>query len=151
MLMICRMADDLREVDILQELINRGICCQTLMACQRIAPSPPLPIIAPPIRSGPYVFQSGDWLTYKARARALLQNPRIARAALLAGGILWRVALLFKASVAHAVHGQTSASQAFTYPSGHYFDGLHPQEAEVLCGLYLHYSMFLLLISLYSY
>ncbi|PPQ83874.1 hypothetical protein CVT24_006409 [Panaeolus cyanescens] len=143
-MMICRLPELLTQADILEELVNRGISCQVLQPYQGITLSLPAPVVSIPIRSGNYIFTQDDVVTYKAQARALLQNPRIARGAVLAGGILWRVALLFRVSIADVLHGQReSGNRSFAYPSttpSYRFVGLHPQEGQVLCGLYHWYT-----------
>ncbi|KAF9039800.1 hypothetical protein BJ165DRAFT_1530824 [Panaeolus papilionaceus] len=86
-----------------------------------------------------------DYDNYCAHARALLQNPRIARGALLAGGILWRIALRFSASLTVVTNGPEKQYLSFSYPSRvasrtYVFDELHPAEASALCGLYFIYK-----------
>ncbi|PPR08132.1 hypothetical protein CVT24_012376 [Panaeolus cyanescens] len=146
MLMVSRLPPMMTERGLLDELVNQGVQCQILYPCPTIPRELPPLMASISIRMAGYVFTKADYQSYEANTRALLQNPRIARAALLAGGILWRVALMFNASLGMLLNGsQTSATGAasFSYSSGtsrYRVDGLHLGEAHALCGLYYVYK-----------
>ncbi|PPQ84297.1 hypothetical protein CVT24_012864 [Panaeolus cyanescens] len=143
MLMVCRLPPRMTEQDLLQDLVSRGVACQTLLAVSRIPAQLPPPVASVPLRLSGYRFTSADFKAYEDHTRALLQNPRIARAALLSGGILWRVALRYSASIALVTNGPRPQGESFTVCSagGEYIqDGLHVDEANVLCGLYYVYK-----------
>ena len=89
-LFVCRLPNELRPRDICRELFNRGIQFHTLLDLRPV----PRSIIPPtliPIRLADYQFTKSDYLAYIQERDALLRNPRIGRAALMRGGIVWRL------------------------------------------------------------
>ena len=54
----------------------------------RMPPALPLPV-----RLQNYVFTKFDYNSYLTATKTLLQNRRVARVALMAGGIAWRLAV----------------------------------------------------------
>ncbi|PPQ82407.1 hypothetical protein CVT24_002290 [Panaeolus cyanescens] len=143
MLMVCRFPPDVSEQDILQDFVSRGITCQTLLPVNSLPIQLPPPLASVPLRLSGHMFTEADYRAYEDHARALLLNPHIARAALLAGGILWRVALKFSASISLVTNGPVRQEASFSYPAAngcYVHDGLHLEEANVLCGLYYIYK-----------
>ncbi|KAF9042035.1 hypothetical protein BJ165DRAFT_1405764 [Panaeolus papilionaceus] len=128
--MVCRLPTNFTERDLLQDLLRQGVRCQTLLPRSGIPPQMPPPLASIPLCMPGHRFTQVDYKSYCAHTCALLQNLRIARGALLAGGILWRIALLFSASLATVTNGQTWQDQSFAYPSnsanqGYSYDGSH--------------------------
>jgi hypothetical protein len=101
------------------------------------------------------VFTIEDYHAYEQERAALLRDPRIARAALLQGGIVWRLAVATM-SFDDVLQGPTTAATVLR--RGNIFrtadesvdlcdDGLSREELDVLCGLHrCRNGMFCLLI-----
>lgn len=89
-LFICRLPSDISPPDIARELYNRGVQFHTLLPLP-ISPTTIIPPLSMPIRTSSYQFTRTDYLAYVQECEALLRNPRIARAALMRGGIVWRL------------------------------------------------------------
>jgi hypothetical protein len=132
-----------RHVDIALNLVMRGIQCHTLV------PRDPSLIDAPsqhpPIRlgwrEGDHQFDTIEYHAYEMKRDDFLSSHASARAALLAGGITWRLAFdsLGEETVRDLVrHGP---SQEAHTSSGFHFgqccdDRLTPEEYDLICGVY---------------
>lgn len=91
-LFILRLKDDLNDYDITRELLNRGIPFVTLLPVPfSIVNS--IPKAIPSIRTSSHVFGLSDYDSYCRERDELLRNPRVARQALMRGGIIWRLAM----------------------------------------------------------
>jgi hypothetical protein len=90
-LYVCRLHSGMTDYDICRQLLQRGIQFHTFLA--RNWTSDPRPIVGPPlpVRLEGYKFTQRDYETYLSDFQHLLKNPRIARAALMKGGIIWRL------------------------------------------------------------
>lgn len=146
-LLLCRQDASLTDYDLARELLNRGIQFHTLLSLPYIRPSPPVPVNVP-IRLPRYEFTSKDYHAYVQERSALLADPRVARAALLRGGIVWCLAMA-TLSFDDVLHGPSVA--ATIYRRGVCFktednsvelcdDGLSQLEYDIICGLYHCYT-----------
>ncbi|PPR01562.1 hypothetical protein CVT24_005857 [Panaeolus cyanescens] len=147
-LMVCRLPDSLSQYEVLRVLIGRGVRCQTLLPYPSIPPSLPRVATKHSIRLHGYQWCMSDFEMYKSYARSLLNNPRIERAAVLAGGIVWRIALWLTASLGAVAENPTPAALAlkegFSFPRtgspSWVGDDAFDTELDALCGLYLRFN-----------
>ena len=140
-LLVCRLDPRFREADIARFLIERGVPFRTLV-WKSIMPSPPLsmPIIYQlPSRGPNYVFSKRDFDSYIHLREMLVRQPRI-RAALLRGGMPWRLVISFM----HAdkvLGGPVGGGpmREVHHPSGDMLvdDDLTDLELDLLCGTYM--------------
>jgi hypothetical protein len=95
-LYVCRLdhtgGSQITDIEVARELLNRGIQFSTLLTVKRL-PLSVAPAITLPVRLPGYKFTLDDYYAYEQQRAALLSDPRIARAALLRGGIVWRLAV----------------------------------------------------------
>jgi hypothetical protein len=137
-------------IDIARSLVKRGIPFQTLL------PLPDqwehsIPRIRPYVglgwRQSGYNADAFEYAAYEDRRDAFLRQPH-GRAALLVGGIVWRLALdalgyqpaLDGPSMDAPVYGCRHSSPVLgdTLSSEHgYDDSLSPDELDLVCGVYL--------------
>ncbi|KIM34733.1 hypothetical protein M413DRAFT_14931 [Hebeloma cylindrosporum] len=91
-LWLCRLDSRLDEQDLSLELTRRGMPHRTLISLrpQAIRMPPSLPL---PVRLEGFEFTKSDYKAYVAATKSLLRNRRVARVALMAGGIAWRLAV----------------------------------------------------------
>ena len=96
-LYVCRLHQtrglQLTDFEVAQELLNRGIRFSTLLPVKSLPRSIRPPAITVPVRLPGYKFTRDDYYAYEQQRAALLSDPRIARSALLRGGIVWRLAV----------------------------------------------------------
>src|SRR5208282_1210554 len=133
--------------ELARELLNRGIRFHTLLLLPCIRPSPPAPVSIP-LRLSGYEFTSKDYHAYVQERSALLADTRVARAALLRGGVVWRLAMA-TLSFDDVLQGPSVA--ATLYHRGVCFkigddsvelcdDGLSQLEYDIICGPYRCYT-----------
>ena len=131
------------DFEVARELLNRGIQFCTLLPLKSLPPTI-APSITVPVRLFGYKFTVEDFNAYEQERAALLKDPRIARAALLRGGIVWRLAVATM-SFDDVLQGPTIAATVFR--RGNIFrtadgsvdlcdDGLSQAELDVICGLH---------------
>jgi hypothetical protein len=146
-LYVCRLdrpgQKPLLDFEVARELLNRGIQFSTLLPLKSLPPTI-APSVTVPVRLFGYKFTVEDYHAYEQERAALLKDPRIARAALLRGGIVWRLAIATM-SFDDVLHGPTIAATVFR--RGNIFrtadqsidlcdDGLSQAELDVICGLH---------------
>jgi hypothetical protein len=150
-LYVCRMDPTYNEEDIALHLVYRGIPFRTLLPVRQV-PRSPSDVRALPIRLPGYKFTKRDFDAYLHLRAEILTGPR-GRAALLRGGILWRLAV-GHTSIHDALHGPNtwtlSRRGGFSVgdpDSGEIFgdDDLSPLDEQLLCGAFLLYTGKLLL------
>jgi hypothetical protein len=89
-LYIVRLDSRLNDYEISRHLLHRGIAFHTVLPLRKVSKSSiPRPIFSS-IRSPGYFFTIEDFNVYIHRRDSLLRSPR-GRAALLKGGIVWRL------------------------------------------------------------
>ena len=146
--------DDHSTISLSMQLVNVGITFHTL---QRLSILPTVALSSPPtlipVRVHDYVFTVDDHSAYVERRAHILSSPR-GQAALLVGGLVWRLALehlgmesvSFGPSSAVVQHG---LGYLFKVPDGQIYidDGLTQNELEVICGLYRCYTGMIVLFS----
>ena len=116
-LYICRLDPNFDEYNIACCLVQQGICFQMLLPLRDIPRSPdsnhPQGIHMLPIHISGYQFTLKDYEAYHRQCHAILAQPR-AHAALLQGGIIWRLALEF-ISFDDALRGPSIATMVHRY------------------------------------
>lgn len=146
-LFLCRLHASLTDYDLARELLNRGIQFHTFLSLPCIRPSPPIPISVP-IRLPHYEFTSKDYHAYVQQRCALLADPRVARAALMRGGIVWRLAIatlnfddvLYGPTTAATLYRQGVTLKTKDSPVELCDDSLSQLEYDVICGLHHCYT-----------
>lgn len=142
-LFVCRLGPQMTDYHICLRLLDRGISVRTLLPLAIVLPSPPPPVVLPFRLSG-YRFSARDYEAYVHERNALLCNPRIARAALMKGGIIWRL-VNEEASFSDVVSGPTSdvhifrRGELFNCPAGPgdlrlWDDIVTDDELAIICG-----------------
>ena len=146
-LLLCRLDEGMDEYGLCNALMQRGVEFRTFLPLQPIAPQP-LPSLITPIRLSDYKFTYGDYECYLQDRDRLLSSPRVRRAALMRGGIIWRLAAS-QASVSEVVMGPTASVRDYrqgtvlssTDPAGTFYDDcLSSSEMDALCGLVYCYT-----------
>ena len=150
-LYICRLDPNFDEYDIARCLVQQGIRFQTLLSLRDIPHSPKssnrmLPIDMLPIRLSGYQFSLRDYEAYRRQCSAIFAHPR-ARAALLRGGIVWRLAIEFL-SFDDALQGPSIATTVYRHglsvecQKGNILgdDDLTEVELNLICGAYICYT-----------
>jgi len=140
-LFICRLKVGLNQDELVLQLVKLGIRFRTLLPL-------PYPMYQPspafiPWRLSGSLFTKANYDAYVKSRNALLRNPRVARAALQRGGIVWRLAIssvglgeiISGPSATMTIH-QIGASYQVS-PSGPFLcdDTLHPTEEDLICGV----------------
>jgi hypothetical protein len=146
-LFVCRLdrpgGIPLLDFEVARELLYRGIQFSTLLPLKSLPPTI-APSVTVPVRLFGYEFTVEDYHAYEQERAALLKDPRIARAALLRGGIVWRLAVATM-SFDDVLQGPSTAATVFR--RGNIFrtddeskdlcdDGLSQAELDVICGLH---------------
>jgi hypothetical protein len=135
------------DFEVARELLNHGIQFSTLL------PVKPLPrsvdrAITVPVRLPGYEFTLDDFFAYEQQRAALLSDPRVARSALLRGGIVWRLAVA-TLSFDDVLEGPTTAATIqrrgiVVKTSDDSIDlcddGLSQLELDIICGLHHCYT-----------
>jgi len=141
-------------ISLSMQLVNVGITFHTL---RRLSIPPTVSLSSPPtlipVRVRDHVFTVDDHSAYVERRAHILSSPR-GRAALLRGGLVWRLALehlglesvSFGPSSAAVQHG---LGHVFKAPDGQIYidDDLTQNELEVICGLYRCHTGMVILFS----
>lgn len=142
--LICRM-DVLTAEDMVIQLVTRGVRFHTLLSANRPVlrrPSQRPPPKEIPIRWPNYRFTIKDYEAYIHSRNLLLADGRM-RAALLRGGIVWRIAITYL-SPWDALDGPSGApGLSIVHPrTGEQLvdDDLTPVELQLLCGAYKCYT-----------
>jgi len=144
-LLICRMDERMIESELSMELVRKAVPHHTLIRLPprsvNMPPSPPLPIRLPC-----YIFTKDDYNTYREVREDLLRSTRVARAALMAGGIAWRLAVSHGFDIVHdgptSTLSQTGAGVRYaTDVSGweYWDDACTERELDLICGAYICY------------
>lgn len=146
-LYVCRLENkggsQITDFEVARELLYHGIQFSTLLPVKPL-PCFDAPPITVPIRLPGYKFTEDDYYAYEQQRAALLSDPRIARAALLRGGIVWRLAVA-TLSFDDVLEGPTTAAtlqrRGIVIRTGDNSDdlcddGLSQLELDVICGLH---------------
>jgi hypothetical protein len=151
-LYVCRLHQTgelpLTDFEVARELLNRGIKFSTLLPVKSLPCSIRPLAITVPVRLPGYKFKRDDYYAYEQERAALLSNPRIARSALLRGGIVWRLAVatlsfddvLEGPTTAATVHREGIVIKTSDGSTDLCDDGLTQLELDVICGLHYCYT-----------
>ncbi|CAA7270447.1 unnamed protein product [Cyclocybe aegerita] len=141
-LFVCRLELSMKDFEICLELLQCGMQFCTLLPLPEFmpVPSPEAPLA---LRPPKHVFSTHDYEAYIQDRTSLLRNPRVGRAALRRGSILWRLAITV-VSFQDVLNGPTMAvtldHQCEMYKPGDKKlwcdDVLGDTEIEMLCGIY---------------
>jgi len=152
-LFVCRLdrprprGSPLTDFEVARELLNHGIQFSTLLPVKPL-PRSIGPVITVPVRLPGYKFTQDDYYAYEQQRAALLSDPRVARSALLRGGIVWRLAVA-TLSFDDVLEGPTSAAtlqrrgiivKTSDDSSDLCDDGLSQLELDIICGLHHCYT-----------
>ena len=116
------------------------------------------PEITVPVRLPGYRFTQDDFYAYEQQRATLLSDPRVARSALLRGGIVWRLAVA-TLSFDDVLEGPTTAAtlerrgiivRSSLESVDLVDDGLSQLELDIVCGLHHCYTgMFFIAFFIY--
>jgi hypothetical protein len=145
-LLICRLGENLDEYEIARHLVEEGIQFRTLLCLRQIPRQPPkTEQNVLPIRLPGYKFTREDYDTYVQQRAVIFTQPR-ARAALLRGGLIWRLGIE-TLSINDALRGPSVAVTVercgFSCPISDvqmWDDDLTPYERDLVCGVYMCYT-----------
>ena len=148
-LYVCRLDVGLDQYDVARRLIEQGIAFRTLLPL-RIIPSlaqPPSLSRLIPIRLSGYNFTTRDYATYQRQRDAILASPQ-GRAALLRGGIIWRLArdslsfdgALQGPSITTTVHRNGFSLEYLPSGGQLWDDDLSTEELDLISGAYCCYT-----------
>lgn len=126
------------KADIARELVRRGIAFRTVLESRLTSPQPETPGVALGVFPFGYKPTVRDYLHYEQRRDHLFQQP-YGRAALMMGGIVWRLAI--------ESLGMEEVLLGPSFTSGHHFqilledqsavdDCLSSDDLDVICGVY---------------
>ncbi|KAJ3488168.1 hypothetical protein NLJ89_g11641 [Agrocybe chaxingu] len=91
-LFVCWLESSMKDFEICLELLQHGMRFCTLLPFPEFKPVPS-PEVSLALRPPKHVFSTRDYEAYIQDRTSLLRNPRVGRAALRRGGILWRLAI----------------------------------------------------------
>jgi len=143
----------LTDFEVARELLNHGIQFSTLLPVKPL-PRSIGPVITVPVRLPGYKFTQDDYYAYEQQRAALLSDPRVARSALLRGGIVWRLAVA-TLSFDDVLEGPTTAAtlqrrgvivKTSDDSTDLCDDGLSQLELDIICGLHHCYTGFFFLL-----
>ena len=152
-LFVCRLdrprarGSPLTDFEVARELLNHGIQFSTLLPVKPF-PRSIGPVITVPVRLPGYKFTQDDYYAYEQQRAALLSDPRVARSALLRGGIVWRLAVA-TLSFDDVLEGPTTAAtlqrrgiivKTNDDSTDLCDDGLSQLELDIICGLHHCYT-----------
>jgi hypothetical protein len=154
-LFVCRLdrprarGSPLTDFEVARELLNSGIQFSTLLPVKPLPRSIRVgPVITVPVRLPGYKFTQDDYYAYEQQRAALLSDPRVARSALLRGGIVWRLAVA-TLSFDDVLEGPTTAAtlqrrgiivKTNDDTTDLCDDGLSQLELDIICGLHHCYT-----------
>lgn len=145
-LAVCRWVNANRGVrDIVMELVHTSVRFYTMAPACGFARTPShqrVPRTSIPIRLAGYTFTKSDYDAYIRSRSLLLCQPRM-RAALMRGGIVWRLAIatMSATDVLAGPSDAPSISMVHTRNSEQYVDDdLTSTELQLICGAYLCYT-----------
>jgi hypothetical protein len=146
-LYVCRLAPCLNEYDIARKLVQQGMRFRTLLPLKEIPRSPIVTNHILPIRLPGYKFTPKDYKAYQQQCQVIFSQTR-ARAAMLRGGIVWRLVLdilsfddaLRGPSLATTVHRQGLSVTDPQTGDRLCDDDLTQGELDLLCGAYICYT-----------
>ena len=145
-LLILRLDDTLCDRDIARKLFEQGSHFWTVFDSAPFDIAPPHPGISC-LRLSSYQFSAEDYHTYCHDRAEILRSPRVARQALMRGGILWRLAMehaSFQDVLAGPTPTATIRHQCRSICAGadrfYIDDVLTAHEEEVICGVYYVYT-----------
>lgn len=141
-LFVCRLDSNFDQYQVARRLVEEGVPFRTLALLPALSCEPEcfwFPFI--PIRREGYVFGPRDFFEYEQNRAVVLRGPR-ARAALLRGGILWRLTVDIL-SVDFTLRGPSSEcttnrrgfSRVATRGWEFWDDDLSSQECDIVCGV----------------
>jgi hypothetical protein len=142
-LFLCRLEVSMTDLELCHFLLQRGVQFRTLLPISsRDARPSPIPPKILPLRGAGYVFTATDYDAYVQERAALLRSARLRRAALMSGGIVWRL-VVSEVSFSEALQGPTIATT--THGCGLFVPGsksdcsfcddtLSESEGEAICG-----------------
>ncbi|KIM46617.1 hypothetical protein M413DRAFT_23013 [Hebeloma cylindrosporum] len=145
-LFICRLEERLDEVAIVKVLLGCGIPFRTLA----LLPSHPVAFprtVMVSVRLPGYVFTTDDYISYRNQRNDLLRDPRVLRAAIMSGGIAWRLALskgfdvVVEGPTADLIDEHVGICISTDRPGWQYWDdACSTRELDLLCGAYICYN-----------
>jgi hypothetical protein len=144
-LYIVRLDPRYNDYEIARCLLHRGVAFHTVRPLRSILKSPIPHTVPSSTRSPGYVFTIEDFNAYVYRRDSLLRTPR-GRAALLKGGIVWRLAVEV-IGVDECLEGPSV--ETLVHRRGHVFptdnpaidlcdDDLSASELDIICGIYIY-------------
>ena len=131
------------DFEVARELLNHGIQFSTLLPVRPL-PLSITPAIVVPVRLPGYKFTEDDYYAYEQQCAALLSDPRVARAALLRGGIVWRLTVA-TLSFDDVLEGPTTAAtlqrrgiviRTSDNSTDLCDDGLSQLELDIICSVH---------------
>ena len=142
-LYIVRLDPEFNDYEISRHLLHCGIAFHTLLPLRKVPKSPIPDTYFISFRSAGYVFTIKDFNDYIHRRDSLLRSPR-GRAALLKGGIVWRLAVetigvdecLEGPSIETNVHRRGLVHPTADSNIDLCDDDLSPAELDLICGVY---------------
>ena len=145
-LSIIRQNDNLSDYNLAHALLNQGSPFRTVLRTARFSVASPAYGI-PRLRLSTFHFGPEDYQSYCHQRADILRNPRIARQALMRGGIIWRLTM-DNASFQDVLAGPTAVATAkhqctsWVSESGTFYvdDILASHEADVILGVYNVYT-----------
>lgn len=138
-LFLVRLCEEQDEYGLARRLLLCGIRFLTLVPLPAGIPRLPSPLV--PMRVD-HEFTKDDFNAYERRRAHMLEDRRIARACLMAGGILWRLAMQtlgFDVVLEGPTTAATLHQQGVMLSVGDgamWDDGLSETEANLICGLF---------------
>ena len=147
-------AAQITDFEVARELLYHGIQFSTLLPIRllQLSMTPPISV---PVRLAGYKFTIEDYYAYEQQRAALLSDTRVAWAALLHGGIVWRLAVA-TLSFNDVLEGPTTAATLQCWgivvrTSNNSLDlcddGLSQLELDIMWSLPLSYRYFIFLLS----
>ncbi|PPR00153.1 hypothetical protein CVT24_005054 [Panaeolus cyanescens] len=144
-LLVCRLPEDMSITEVATYLVEHGIAMQTLQkstTLKRVTSQPRSKRLLP-YRTKDHIFTDNDYLTYVTGVENALAEKRLARAALMRGGFVWRIAKTM-VSTDWVIDGPCGLSDngeemqvVKDEKTGEVYvdDGLSQLEEDLLCGL----------------
>lgn len=145
-MMIVRLDEELSDYDIARTLLNQGSTFWTVLEFAPFAIKQS-PAGISRIRLSSYQFSAEDYTSYRYDCANILRSPRVARQALMRGGILWRL-VIEHASFQDVLAGPTTVATIHHHCKSisgggnriYVDDVLTDHEIEMICGVYYVYT-----------